>query len=321
MNNKKLLKAVAPLVDAVLAPFVLPAAVVLKVVRRIGTQRLPVCKNTLRAVGVFPIRNHYYEPLFDVRALRRPLDEKRILPGIDWNLDAQLTLLDSFTFTDELFGIPDSRRDDLSFHFNNVSFEAGDAEYWYQLIRLKKPSRIFEIGSGYSTLMARRAIDKNRNEQPGYHCKHVCIEPYEQPWLEKAGVEVLRKRVEDLDRNVFSELQRDDILFIDSSHVIRPQGDVLFEYLEILPTLRPGVIVHVHDIFTPRDYPESWIGDHVRFWDEQYLLEAFLTSNADWQILAALNYLHNDHYDKLAAKCPYLAPERLPGSFYMQKVR
>ena len=74
-----------------------------------------------------------------------------------------------------------------------------------------------------------------------------------------------------------------DILFIGSSHVIRPQGDVLFEYLELLPTLKRGVIVHVHDIFSPRDYPQSWLLDEVRLWNEQYLLEAFLTDNEHWK--------------------------------------
>jgi predicted O-methyltransferase YrrM len=240
---------------------------------------------------------------------------------MDWNLAEQLSLLESFHYNDELRGIPDSPSDDLSFHFNNGSFESGDAEYWYNLIRSRKPRRIFEIGSGNSTRMARRAIQKNQEEVPDYSCKHVCIEPYEMPWLEKIGVSVIRQRVQDLGKSVFSELEKGDVLFIDSSHVIRPQGDVLFEYLQLLPSLNPGVIVHVHDIFTPRDYLKAWIVDEVKLWNEQYLLEAFLSCNKDWKILGALNYLHHDHHDRLRAKSPYLTPEREPGSFYMEKLR
>ena len=167
--------------------------------------------------------------------------------------------------------------------------------------------------------MAWKAILKNQEDDSRYLCKHVCIEPYEKPWLEQLGVSVLRQRVEDSDKKLFSELENGDILFIDSSHVIRPQGDVLFEYLELLPTLKPGVIVHVHDIFSPRDYPRHWLVDRVLFWGEQYLLEAFLTSNKSWKILAALNYLHHDHPEKLKAVCPNLTSRHEPGSFYIQK--
>ena len=140
--------------------------------------------------------------------------------------------------------------------------------------------------------MAIRAISVNNLEDPAYQCRHVCIEPYEMSWLETSGVSVLRQRVEDVNVGFFSELEEDDILFIDSSHVIRPQGDVLFEYLELLPALNTGVIVHVHDIFSPRDQPKQWLEDDVRFWNEQYLLEAFLTDNTRWRIIGALSYLH-----------------------------
>lgn len=187
----------------------------MKAVRRIGTERLPICRKILFSIGVFPIRNHYYEPFFDARSPRCPFDEKRHLEGIDWNLPGQLDLLNSFTFADELQDIPSSRQNRLAFHFNNGSFESGDAEYWYQMIRFTKPARIFEIGSGNSTLMARRAVLKNQEEEPGYRCKHVCIEPYEQPWLEKLGVSVLRQRVEETDKKTFSELESGDILFIE----------------------------------------------------------------------------------------------------------
>jgi hypothetical protein len=130
----------------------------------------------------------------------------------------------------------------------------------------------------------------------------------------------MRQKAEHVNKAVFAELEKDDILFIDSSHIIRPQGDVLFEVLEILPSLNPGVIVHFHDIFSPRDYLKEWVMDEVKFWNEQYLLEAFLTCNRDWKILGALNYLHHNHFEALRAKCPFLARDREPGSFYIQKI-
>ncbi len=109
----------------------------------------------------------------------------------------------------------------------------------------------------------------------------------------------MRQKVKDVDVVFFSALEENDILFIDSSHMIRPEGDVLFEYLELLPTLKPGVLVHVHDIFTSRNYPREWLQDEVRMWNEQYLLEAFLTHNRNWKIIGALNYLRHNHYDNL----------------------
>lgn len=188
------------------------------------------------------------------------------------------------------------------------------------MIRTVKPGRIIEIGSGYSTLMAIRAIDRNQADDPDYHCEHICVEPYEKPWLEETGVSVIRKKVEAVEPAFFGQLRENDILFIDSSHIIRPQGDVLFEYLELLPTLNKGVIVHVHDIFSPKNYPGLWLQDEVRFWNEQYQLEAFLSQNGSWKILGALNFLHHHHFERLRVAAPYLSAEREPGSFYVRKI-
>lgn len=184
-----------------------------------------------------------------------------------------------------------------------------------------KPKRVLEVGSGNSTLVVRHAISRNQAEVPGCACKHLFIEPFEAPsWLEQAGVLTVRKRVEEVESALFQELEANDLLFIDSSHVIRPQGDVLTEYLGILPLLRPGVVVHVHDIFSPRDYPREWLIDRLSLWNEQYLLEAFLTENRSWQIIGALNLLHHRHFNALHRVCPYLTRDREPGSFYMRKV-
>jgi hypothetical protein len=316
---KELIYRFLPLADILLAPFVYPSAWLLKNVRHAGVQRLPNCKNALMKIGVFPIRDHYYEPQFDHRNTKKPLSQDRTLPGIDWNTPEQLKILSEFSFSRELAGIPKKKPDTLDFYFDNGTFGFGDAEYWYQLIRSTKPKRVFEVGSGNSTLMAIKAIQKNQRQDPNYRCKHVCIEPYEMPWLEAMDVSVVRKKIEEVGPVFFSELEENDILFIDSSHIIRPQGDVLFEYLELLPTLNKGVVVHLHDIFSPKNYPKQWLEDEVRFWNEQYLLEAFLSHNYKWKIMGALNFLYHNYYEDLKLAAPFLTPDWEPASFYIRR--
>lgn len=307
--------------DIAISPLVLLSSLLLLNVRRSGIENMSLSKMIFRKVGVFPIREHYYEPLFDTARLKRSLSQDRFLPGIDFNVGAQLDLLKRFDFNTELTGFPLEKESDTGFHYHNPNFGAGDAEYLYSIIRLFKPKKIIEIGCGNSTIMASNAVKKNASEDPLYNCSRICIEPYEMNWLESAGVEVMRKKAEDVDRRVFSGLGRHDILFIDSSHVIRPQGDVLFEYLEILPSLKPGVLVHIHDIFTPKDYPERWVKDCVMLWNEQYLIEAFLTFNKEYVILGALNFLKHNYFAELSAKCPVLKndPGREPGSLWLMK--
>lgn len=304
-----------------MVPLVAPAAWLLKSVRRMGLHRLHLCRRVLTRIGVLPVRKHYYEPFVDETLLRRPLDADRRLPGIDWNVDEQLALLRTFRYADELGEFATRRTDDAAFYIYNTQFGPGDAEYLYQMIRSKRPNLVIEIGSGNSTLIARAALARNHAEDGGADApRHICIEPYEAPWLDRVGVTMVRERVEDVDPSLFQGLSADDLLFIDSSHMIRPQGDVVTEYLEILPSLKPGVIVHVHDIFSPKEYPRRWVLEMMRLWNEQYLLEAFLTHNGDWKVLGALNYLYHHHYDALAGACPFLRRDHQPGSLYIQRV-
>jgi predicted O-methyltransferase YrrM len=318
--GRRIADLLAPAVDLSLLPLAFVAAGVLRGVRRLGLQRLPICRRMLVKIGLLPIRKHYYEPFTTEADLRMPLSQERLLPGIKWNDVDQLAYLSTLKYADELSDINAPRTDVLEFRLDNDSFGSGDAEFLYQLIRDKKPKRIFEIGSGHSTLMARAAITRNSRELPGYSCKHICIEPYEAPWLERAVTQVLRQRVEDIDRTLFDELEEGDLLFVDSSHIIRPQGDVVTEYLQILPALRPGVIVHIHDIFSPRDYPAEWVLERFWLWNEQYLLEALLSNTDSWQVIAALNRLKHSHFHELRRACPYLTPDREPGSFYIRKI-
>ncbi|NLL35902.1 MAG: class I SAM-dependent methyltransferase [Fretibacterium sp.] len=316
-QNKRLLEKILLLLDICLVPILFPFAWLLKNVRAIGMARFPQCRKMLLKIGVFPIVNHYYEPMFDNSSL--DFEKERSLPAVDWNEEEQLEYLSRMNFMDELKSIPwDGPKDDPTcFYMNNPSFCQGDAAYWYQLIRLLKPERIIEIGSGNSTLIARKAIEINTNL--GHACEHICIEPYEMPWLEQLNISIIRQKVEEVDKALFKELGEDDILFIDSSHIIRPDGDVLFEYLELLPSLNRGVVVHAHDIFSPRHYLRKWLLEDIRFWNEQYLLEAFLSHNCEWKIIGALNYLYHRHFDRFKKVVPFLNKEDQPGSFYMKK--
>ena len=287
--------------------------------RRLGSARMAVITQLLQRIGIFPIRDHYYEPLFNKKRLRKLLSEDRHLPGLRLEDEAQLCFLKLLKYSHELGEMELDRRAHQDGHYflNNENFESGDADFLFQFIRSIKPKRIIEIGGGHSTKIAKEANDRNRVEAH-QEFRHTCIEPYEMAWIENLGIEVIRKKVEDCPLTLFQELESGDLLFIDSSHMIRPQGDVLFEYHEILPALKSGVYVHIHDIFSPKDYPRSWVVDHVRFWNEQYLLEAMLSNNRRYEIVASLNYLKHHYYTSLKEVCPYLTPDREPGSFYLR---
>ena len=312
------------LLDIICLPLTILTGLWLKLLTTVGLHKTSVGKNTLLFFGILPIRDHYYQPLINPKKhLRTSLRAERFLPGIAMNTAMQLEILKSFDFNSELAIFPvNSQGDQNVFYYNNGSFEAGDAEYLYNIIRLFKPSQVIEIGSGNSTLIAVKALEKNKELDIHYKSKHICIEPFEQPWLKSLPVQVERRKVEEMDLSLFQSLTANDVLFIDSSHIIRPQGDVLFEYLEILPTLNTGVLVHIHDIFTPRDYPDSWILEEHRLWNEQYLLEAFLTLNQSFEILGAVNFLSHQYSKELSSKCPIFASQqnKEPGSFWMRKI-
>ena len=312
---------VVPALDLFLSPLVLLSSLLMKVVRRLGIQRMALSRLIFRWIGIFPLQDHYYDPFFQTHKLKRDLRLVRPLPGIDWNPAGQLLLLDQFHYLGELKEIPMEEPSSLSFFSANPFFGPGDGEFLYQMIRHFHPAKIVEVGCGFSTLLALQAIKKNKTDLPGYPCDLTGIDPYPVSWLKDLPIRMLRQSADTVDQQIFLQLKSGDFLFIDSSHMIRPQGEVLYLILEILPLLNPGVIIHFHDIFSPADYPESWIKKEMRFWNEQYLLEGFLSGNRGFRILGALSYLHIFFPEKLAEVCPVLAktPEHLPGSFWIQR--
>jgi len=310
---RRAINGLLPVADVLLLPFTFLASALLCAIRMAGVEQFRAARWAFRKTGVFPVRDQYYEPLVNPSHLHRPLDEPRDLPGVKWSDAEQLDLLQKFDYADELLAFPWAHDGRGGFHYSNPAFGPGDADVLYSLVRHLKPRQFIEIGSGHSTLLTCEALQRNREEDPNHHCRHVCIEPYEAPWLEQLEVELIRERLERMELKLFTELQAGDILFIDSSHVIRPQGDVLREYLEILPRLAPGVWVHVHDIHTPRDYPPAWVKDEVKLWNEQYLLEAFLSHNNDFRVAWMMGHMFHAHQEAVLAGCPALRRARMEG--------
>jgi hypothetical protein len=304
----------AKFLDFLISPLVLFSSVILKIVRKIGVQRLHISRFIFKKIGVFPINNHYHEPLFMSEQLSAPIGKSRSLSGINFNIKNQISMLNNFHFTNEFKNFLNK-----DFYFNNGSFEAGDAEYLYNFIRFIKPKKIIEVGCGFSTLIIQNAITANQKENYKNSTEHVCVEPYENEYLKKFDLKFKKKKIENIQKKYFTKLKKNDLLFIDSSHVIRPNGDVLFEVLELLPILKSGVYVHFHDIFSPYDYPKKWLLDNVWFWNEQYLLEAFLSNNEQWEITASLFNLKKNYYNKLKKCCNYLTKNHSPGSIYIKK--
>ena len=313
--------AAVDLASAVVTPLV--AAVGL-VQAKLGPHRLRRTYKIWDAFGLAPVRFHYYQPVF--RPGQLPPDFGRVasqLDGLDMADEAQLELLRSFRYGDELLELPvaDPRDGSPRFYYDNPSFGSGDAEILYSMVRHFRPRRIIEVGCGYSTLLIQQARTVNLAE--GHATEHVCIEPYEFPWLERVGLSrLVRDRIENVPPALFDSLERNDVLFIDSSHVIRAAGDVCYEILSLLPRLKPGVIVHFHDIHLPFDYPADLITRHRLYWTEQYMLQAFLAFNPAFRTLCAVRYLAHYHAHALDEACPIFAsqPGRQPGSYWIQRV-
>lgn len=190
------------------------------------------------------------------------------------------------------------------------------------MVRHFSPNQVIEIGSGYSSLLTIEALAKNISE--GHSGTFTAIEPYPPSFLRDElpiNIELLDQPVQEVSLDRFSSLKSGDILFIDSSHVCKVGSDVHYELLKILPCLAPGVIIHIHDIFLPSEYPKQWIKEWHRFWNEQYILQAFLSFNSSFEILWAGSYMHLYHKDKLSTNFNSYDPnENWPASFWLRRV-
>jgi hypothetical protein len=259
---------------------------------------------------------HYYEPLPDFRAITKDrLERHRDYPALNFNWSGQLNLLRELgtRYRGELVKLSER------FDFSNGFFGGFDAAVYYALIRYLKPGRVVEVGGGFSTVIAERAIAQNRIGGSNGCLK--CIEPYPEPRLTDAisEAELIEVPVQDIPLDFFSTLEANDILFIDSSHTVKFGSDVCYLFLEVLPALKPGVWVHVHDIFFPNDYPAEWLVEKRLALNEQYLLEAFLAFNASVSICMSNHWLFLDHPDEASQLRPLETTDQ-PSSFWFKRV-
>jgi len=282
--------------------------------------------------GFHITRSHYYEPIPDTRTLKASLwTIPSDLPGIAINEPVQFQLLDVIrsNYAEEYDHFPtgDPSQPHI-FSYANRYFNCVDPEILYGLVRHYKPQRIIEVGSGHSTYVSAQAVVRNQQENPADDCELVSIEPFPNETL-RAGFPGLSRLMVEPVQNVpiseFEALQEDDILFIDSSHVVRIGSDVQYEILEIVPRIRKGVLVHFHDIFLPSEYPQPWVMEQHRFWTEQYMLQAFLAFNDRFEIIWAGNYMHQKWPDRLmSAFASYRRRQHDrtwvgPGSFWIRR--
>lgn len=245
---------------------------------------------------------HFYSPIPDTRELEKKDFQTSGCPGIDLRPESQLKLLkEAFPkFSQEYNAFPINPTDSKVFYLDNDAFTGIDPYIYYCMIRHFKPQTVVEVGSGHSTILGAQTSRLNDST------RYVCIDPWPRDFISQGvpGIEFIRRKVEDLDLDIFCQLKQNDILFIDSSHVVRTAGDVCYIILEVLPQLAQGVVIHFHDIFLPFDYPKEWIVGQQRFWTEQYLLQAYLAENCHVEILFANHFISQNYTEEVRQAFP-----------------
>jgi hypothetical protein len=236
-------------------------------------------------------RGDFNSPLPDISEGQRfataAFDNKVVdkLLGLDLRVDAQQRLVLKMIDMYPEFDWSEHRIPGRRFHFAQAWYAQADSICLYSMLRLFRPRRVVEIGSGFTSALM---LDVN-DRFLGGHTQLTCVDPYPDRLDlllsrdDKRQIRIIRDRVQDAPGNIFTELGNDDFLFIDSSHVSKIGSDVNYLVFEVLPNLPIGVFVHFHDVFWPFEYPAKWIAEG-RSWNEAYLLRAFLTFNESFEI-------------------------------------
>lgn len=246
---------------------------------------------------------HFYSPIPNIRDLQK--NEAKIwsnsfdVLGIDFNDASHCNLL-FYVFPKyiEEYDYPLEASNEITYYINNGQFGWCDSRILFCMLRHLQPKRMIEIGSGYTSLLT---ADVNRRFLK-QELEFTCIEPYPRDFLLKgvSGINYLiTQKVEDLPLSTFSNLQRGDILFIDSSHVSKTGSDVNYLFFEVIPRLSEGVLIHIHDIFLPAEYPREWIINEGRSWNEQYLVRALLMYTHGFEVLFGSAYAFYKHPELL----------------------
>jgi hypothetical protein len=246
---------------------------------------------------------HFYSPICDRADLDRHYRDpgKSNAPeihGIDLNEQAQRDLWESWGEYLREFSFPDTKAN-FRYYCQNSHFAVGDATVLYCILRHFKPHRLIEIGSGFSSACTLDTIDHYMDHQ--IQC--IFIEPY--PELlhslissnDRSQHTIISSPVQEVPLETFDQLEANDVLFIDSTHILKTGSDVAFELFDVLPRLKSGTVVHIHDIFYPFEYPREWVIDSNYSWNEIYAVRAFLMNNPTFEIL-----FFNDYFAKSATK-------------------
>jgi predicted O-methyltransferase YrrM len=253
---------------------------------------------------------HFYSPIPDLADIRR--NEARVfdtnsreVAGVDLNERAQLQLFHELAtfYSEQPFAV--SKQPGARYYFNNPAFSYFDAIIFYGMLRYARPGRVIEVGSGYSSCLL---LDTNERF---FNHSIACtfIEPYPQLLTslirdeDRQRMTLIARNLQDVDSRIFSELSPDDILFIDSSHVSKTHSDVNYLFFEVLPRLRSGVHIHIHDIFYPFEYPKEWVYQG-RAWNEAYMLRSFLQYNSAFEIRLFNSFMERFHKDVVADAMP-----------------
>ena len=245
---------------------------------------------------------------------------KRSLPGIKLDLPkAQALLAEIASYSGEVAKLLAERPAALIRTWDDT-YPPADTAVLYAMLRHLKPKRYIEVGCGYSSRTSTPALLRNADE--GVRCEALYVEPYPPAHLAEVKLpgEFLKQKIEQVPVERFKQLQAGDVLFIDTSHVIKTQNDVEYELLQVLPSLNAGVWVHIHDIFTPYDYPEEWLvgnGPNRGGNNEQYALECLLSGGEDWEVVMPSFLLWKDHSESFKR---LVTADYRPASFWIRKV-
>ena len=267
--------------------------------RTLKVRAFRVLRAAASHVGLQVVPKTYYSPIPDLDTLPPGVFERRsALRGIHFDLDEQVAWIDQ-NLADGMreFAPPASLID-------NASYGRVGADLLHGVVRGLKPRRIVELGSGHSTLFMAAAAERNRAE--GVDTELLTFDPY--PSVARPGLPGVASlepvRAQDVPLEVFTSLAAGDVLFVDTTHTVKVDSDVNRIVLDVLPALAPGVLVHVHDIFLPYEYPRRWHEESGFHWAEQYLLQAFLAGNPSFEVRAATVALCRDRPDAMARLAP-----------------
>ncbi|MCH8556565.1 MAG: class I SAM-dependent methyltransferase [Balneolia bacterium] len=255
---------------------------------------------------------HFYSPLPDhdeVNKSASTLFDRTVasVPGIDLNEHLQFELCSRFASFRNEIPFNDEPTEANRYHFNNPYFSYGDAVVLYSMMRSFRPERIIEVGSGFSS-----AAMLDTDEYFFEGSTHLTfIEPFPER-LDKLLTnqdhrrkQVLNKPVQQVPLSVFEQLEENDILFIDSSHVMKAGSDLSYLMFSVLPVLKPGVIIHFHDVMWPFEYPKKWF-HNGRAWNEAYVLRSFLMHNKAFEILFFNSWLEEHQRSMLKRFLPLM---------------